>query len=149
MKEGGKTPKQMGRGFAEAAQKQAEIREALRKLKEGMSQDEKNKSGIDKLMKEMDKTEEDLANRRLTQEMFERQQEILTKMLEFDDADRQQDQKDDRKSNSSPEINKKMPPAIEEYLKNKKSDIELYKALPPDLKPFYKNLVEKYYQSLN
>ncbi|MBK6340793.1 MAG: DUF4175 domain-containing protein [Bacteroidetes bacterium] len=149
MKEGGKTPKQMGKGFAEAAQKQAEIREALRKLKEGMSQDEKNKSGIDKLMKEMDKTEEDLANRRLTQEMFERQQEILTKMLEFDDADRQQDQKDDRKSNSSPEINKKMPPAIEEYLKNKKSDIELYKALPPDLKPFYKNLVEKYYQSLN
>lgn len=149
MKEGGKTPKQMGKGFAEAAQRQAEIREALRKIKEGMSQDEKNNSGIDKLMKDMDKTEEDLANRRLTQEMLNRQQDILTKMLEFDDADKEQDQKDDRKSKSAPEINKKIPPAIEEYLKNKKSDIELYKSLPPDLKPFYKDLVEKYYQNLN
>ena len=81
--------------------------------------------------------------------MLKRQQEIMTKMLEFDDAKRQQDQKDERQSESGKEIPRKIPPAIEEYLKNKKSEIELYKAAPPALKPFYKNLVEKYFQNLN
>lgn len=145
----GKTPKQMGKDFADAAQKQAEIREALRKLKESMSQEEKNGSGVDKLMEQMDKTEQDLANKKLTEEMLKRQQEIMTKMLDFDDAKRQQDQKDERQSESGKDIPRKIPPSIEEYLKKKKSEIELYKAAPPTLKPFYKNLVEKYFQNLN
>jgi hypothetical protein len=43
---------------------------------------------------------------------------------------------------------KKLPPEIEEYLKKKEAELELYKTVPPDLKPFYRDLVEQYYKSL-
>ena len=43
---------------------------------------------------------------------------------------------------------KKLPPEIEEYLKKKTAEMELFKTVPPDLKPFYRDLVEEYYKSL-
>jgi hypothetical protein len=56
----GKNPKQMGKDFADAVQKQAAMREALRKMKEKMSQKDKDASGIDDLMQKMDDVEKDL-----------------------------------------------------------------------------------------
>ncbi len=145
----GKDPKKMGKKFAESAAQQAKIREALRKMKEGMSQEEKNKSGIDELMKEMDENETDLVNKRITNEMLKRQEEILTKMLEFEKAEREQDKEEKRESITGEEKAKQLPPAIEEYLKNRKAGVQMYKTVPPSLTPFYKNLVERYYKNIN
>jgi hypothetical protein len=145
----GKDPKQMGKDFADAVQKQAAIREALRQMKEKMSQQEKTGSGMDQMLKKMDEIEKDLASKKLTPEMLKRHKEIETRLLDFDKAKREQEEDEKRQSKSGIEIIRKLPPNLEEYLQKRKSALELYQTVPPGLKPFYKNLVEKYLRLVN
>ncbi len=152
MKEG-KIPKDGPGGsseqIAKMAQEQAKIRDALRQMNDQFNKDGKNSMGdLNQLQKEMEKTETDLLNRQLTDEMKKRQQEILTRLLEAENAERQRETDNKRESNTATDMAKKMPPEIEEYLKKKQAETELFKTVPPDLKPFYRDLVEEYYKSL-
>jgi hypothetical protein len=145
----GKNPKGMSKDFAEAVEKQAAIREALRKMKEEMSQGEKENGKVDDLMQKMDDLEKDLALKNLSNETLNRHKEIETRLLEYDKAKREQNEDDKRESKTAQELPAKLPPALEEFLQKRKATLELYRTVPPDLKPFYKNLVEKYFQSGN
>ena len=104
---------------------------------------------MDELMRKMDETETDLLNKRLTHQTLMRQQEIITNLLDMETADREQEKEEKRESKTADQINRKLPPEIEEYLKNRESMVETYRTVPPTLKPFYKKLVEKYYQRVN
>ncbi|MEZ5021983.1 MAG: hypothetical protein R2728_01755 [Chitinophagales bacterium] len=147
----GKSPggKEMSKEFARMASEQAALREALRKMKESMSQGEKKSSGVDELMEKMDQTETDLLNKRITQETLKRQEEIITNLLDMETAEREQEKEEKRESKTANQVNRKLPPEIEEYLKQRQSSVEVYKTVPPTLKPFYKKLVEKYFQTVN
>ncbi|HNK99450.1 MAG TPA: hypothetical protein PKO19_15155, partial [Chitinophagales bacterium] len=90
-----------------------------------------------------------IVNKRITQETLKRQEEILTRLLEAEESDRQRKQDNERQSNTANEINRTIPPAIEEYLKKRNAELDLYKTVSPDLKPFYKNLVEEYLRDIN
>jgi hypothetical protein len=147
--ENGKDPKKMSKDFAEAAEKQAAIREALRKMKEGMSQEDKESGKVDELMQKMDDLEKDLALKNLSNETLNRHKEIETRLLEFDKAKKEQDEDNQRQSKTAQDLPAKFPPALEDFLQKRKATLELYRTVPPDLKPFYKNLVEKYFQSGN
>lgn len=131
------------------AAQQAAVREALRKLNEELNKDGKNSLGnLDQLQKQMEKTETELVNKQLTNEMLKRQQEILTRLLEAENAERQRETDNKRESNTAKDMVKQMPPEIEEYLRKKQAELELYKTVPPNLKPFYRDLVEDYFKSL-
>ena len=147
----GKKPggKEMSKEFARMAAEQAAMREALRKMKESMSQGQKEGSGIDDLMNNMDITETELLNKRLTEETLKRQEKIITNLLNMEEADREQDKEEKRESKTADQINRKLPPEIEEYLKERQSTVEIFQAVPPTLTPFYKKLVEKYFKSVN
>ncbi len=147
----GKGPngKQMSKEFGRMAAEQAAMREALRKMKENMSQGEKSGSGVDELMEKMDQTETDLLNKRITEETLKRQEEIITNLLDMETAEREQEKEEKRESKTANQINRKLPPEVEEYLKQRQSTVEVYKTVPPTLKPFYKKLVEKYFQTVN
>jgi hypothetical protein len=140
----GQSGTQINKELAGMAQRQAEIRESLRKMKDNMSQQQKKESKIDELLDDMDKNETDIVNKRIQQQTLLRQKNIETKMLELDKALREQDEKDDRTSNTAQDIPVTTPPQLEDFLKNKKSKLNISKNLPPELKPFYKNLVIKY-----
>jgi hypothetical protein len=143
---GGEDPKKMGKDFAQMAERQAALREALRRLRDEMSQQQKDATGINDLMDKMDKNETDLVNRKVNAETLKRQKDIETRMLEFEKAMREQGEDDQRKSNTAQDIPHALPPQIQEYLDKKGSQEDFYKTLPPHLKPFYKNIVEKYYR---
>lgn len=149
----GQDPKKMGKDFADAVQKQAAIREALREMKEKMSQSQKKgedgTGGMDEMMKKMDEIEKDLVTKKLSSETLKRHKEIETRLLEFEKAQRNQEEDDKRQSKSAIEIPRKLPPNLEEYLQKRKAALELYQTVPPNLKPFYKNLVEKYLRLVN
>ncbi|MFN8296534.1 MAG: DUF4175 family protein [Chitinophagales bacterium] len=152
MKEG-KDPKKMGKDFADAVQKQAAIREALRQMKEKMSQNQKKggdeSGGIDDMIKKMDDIEKELVKKKLSSETLKRHKEIETRLLELEKAQRDQEEDDKRQSKTAIEIPRKLPPNLEEYLQKRKAALELYQTVPPNLKPFYKNLVEKYLRLVN
>lgn len=156
MGEEGKTQEGKGKGgsgmskeLAKMAAKQTAIREALRQLNQQENKDGKNGLGdLEKLQEEMNKTETDLVNKQLTHQMMERQQEILTKLLEAEKAMRERELDEERKANTAGEFVRETPPSLEEYLKQRDAEIQLYKTLPPALKPYYKNLVERYFRNI-
>lgn len=155
----GKTPGkgEMSKQMAEMAQKQAAMREALKKMMEEEGKKDKNgKPGEDglggelqKLMEQMDKSETELANKKLTEELLKRQQEIFTKLLEAENSIRKREKDDKRESNTGQDLPNKLPPSLAEYLKKREAEIQLYKTVPPQLKPYYKQLVESYFKNIN
>ena len=152
MKKQGQGQKQgqgMSKEFAEMAQMQAQIRKQLEKVNLEENKDGKNALGnLGQTAKQMEETEKNLVNKQLTTEMLTRQQEIMTRLLEAENAERERDQKQERESHTAKEIERKIPPSIEAYLKAKQSEVDLYKTVPPSLKPYYKGLAEKYFRTL-
>jgi hypothetical protein len=139
----------MSKEFAEMAQMQAQIRKALEKVNMEENKDGKNAMGnLGQTAKQMEETEKQLVNKQLTSEMVQRQQEIMTRLLEAENAERERDQKQERESHTAKDTERKIPPSIEAYLKAKQSEVDLYKTVPPSLKPYYKNLAEKYFRNL-
>lgn len=154
MEKGQKAGGQQGtsKELAEMAQKQAAIRQALQEMAKqlggGNTEDGKLAKELQKLADQMDQTEEDIVNKRITQETIMRQEEILTRLLEAEESERKRKQDNERQSNTAQEINRPVPPAIEEYLRKRAAELDLYKTVSPELKPFYKNLVEEYLRSI-
>jgi hypothetical protein len=146
-KEGGK-PSSMQ--FAKAAAQQAAIRKRLKDLKRQLDKEGNGQKlgNLGKTEKMMDELEKDLYNKRLNSNVLKRQQDILTRLLEHEKAERKQEQDDKRKSNEGEDQERTLPPSIEEYLKQKDKEQELLKTLPPDLSPYYKNKVRDYFQNI-
>jgi flagellar biosynthesis GTPase FlhF len=138
----------MSKEFAEMAARQAALRKALRDLSQEKKEQGKGMQELDNISDEMNKIEIDLVNKRLSNETLKRQQDIMTRLLEAEKSERQRDQDERRQAETAKEQKKSMPPALEQYIKQREAEIEQYKSVSPDLKPYYKFLVEEYYQSL-
>ncbi len=135
--------------FAEAAAKQAALRKALQELQQEQQENGQGASDqLQKIIDEMDKQEVDLVNKRLDNDMLMRQQEILTRLLEADNAQKEREYDDERKSDEGKNLKRTLPPSIEEYIKQRKAQLEQYKYVSPEMKPHYKRLVEEYYKKL-
>jgi hypothetical protein len=134
--------------FAEMAAKQAKLRKMLQDLENEKKETGGGSKQTQELIEEMNNMEKQLVNKKLTNEMLKRQQEITTRLLEADRSDRERDQDEKRKSETGTNIVRKLPPSLEEYIKARQAETEWFKQVSPDLQPFYKKLVEQYYQSL-
>ena len=130
--------------FAKMARQQAELRNALRELQKQKQEQGKGSKALDEIMKEMDKVETDLVNKRLTNETLKRQQEILTRLLEEERAEREREQDEKRQAEAARQQTPKMPPSLEEYIRRRQAEVEQFRTVSPALKPFYKQLVEEY-----
>lgn len=144
----GKGP--MSEQLAKMSRQQQMIRQAMQEVNREYNKDGKGGLGnLDKLIKQMEQTETDLVNKKIQQETLIRQQDILTKMLEADKAEREREQDNQRESrqaeNHTPDYNL----ILKEYQKQKARDTELLKTLPPSLNLFYKTKVGDYFKSLN
>ena len=134
--------------FAKMAAQQAALRKALRELgdeKKGQGQGSKE---IEELIEEMNKIETQLVNKRLNNEMLERQQDILTRLLESDKAEREKEMEQKRKAESAKQKERSLPPSLEEYLKKREREVEQFNKVSPALRPYYKQLVEEYFKEL-
>ncbi|MEM6297155.1 MAG: DUF4175 family protein [Bacteroidota bacterium] len=151
LKKSGKTGRGLSEELAKLAAQQEAIRKALQKsMKEGGDKEGGKKDGgsIGDLLQEMEETEEDLVNKRLTDQLIKRQKDILTRLLESEKANRDRDQDEERESERGKNKKRELPPAFEEYLKLKKQQVEQLKTIPPALSPYYKKEVHEYFQSL-
>lgn len=135
--------------FAEMAARQAALRKALEAKQKARQQGgEGTDPQLQELIDKMNETEEDLVNKRFTREMMSRQQEILTKMLEHEKAERQQEQEEKRKSETAEQQRREIPPSLEEYLKKRRAEVEMFKRVTPELNPYFQGLVNEYFRSL-
>ena len=135
--------------IAEMAAKQQAIRQALEKLNQAENKDGQGALGeLQETIDQMEQNETDLVNKRLTQELINRQKDILTRLLEAENAERERDEKEERESFTARQYENTIPPSLEDYIKKQKGSVELYKKIPPKLKPFYRVISEKYVQNI-
>lgn len=136
--------------IARMARQQAALRKKLQELNTLL-----NSNGMGDLAQElrevqqqMDRMESDMVNKRLTELLLSRQQDILTRLLKAEKAVREQEQDNKRTSKNPDQVSRPIPPELQQKLNDKKSMYEQYKTVPPQLKPYYKNMVEQYFQIL-
>lgn len=141
--------KKYSREFAEMAAQQAILRNALQQIEGQENKDGRGALGnLGELVKKMEKNETDLVNKRITGEMLRRQQEISVRLLEVEKAQRERGEKEDRESNAGKDTQRTIPPSLESYLKQQQNLTEIYKTVPPTLKPFYRELSENYFKAV-
>jgi len=147
LKKGNKSGESLSKEIAQMVAKQEMIRNALKEL-EGKPGSEKAGKTLSELQKEMEQTEQDLVNKRISQELINRQQEILTRLLEAENALKERGLDNKRESKSGKAIKRDMPPSLEKYLKEKEKQVELLKTINPSYTPYYKKEVNEYFQKI-
>lgn len=134
--------------FAKMAAKQGALREALKEIQKEKQNQGKGSKELDDLINKVDEIETQLVNKRLTNEMLKRQQEIRTRLLEAENAERQRGEDEKRKAEQARDIERELPPSLQEYLKKREAEIDIFKFVSPDVKPYYKALIDTYLKSL-
>ena len=132
--------------FARMAAEQEMIRRQMQKyLDELKASGEAGDGGMNELMEDMEKTEQDLVNKRLTEEMMQRQEEIYTRLLKHEKAVREREKEERRESREAKSQDYSNPDNFLEYKRILSKEVELLKTVPPDLKPYYKRKVNEYF----
>ena len=135
----------MSKKLVEMLAKQELIRESLKELR-GELNDEKGLNSLENAINNMEKNEEDIANKKLTLESLNRQKEILTRLLEVENSLREQGEDEERESKTSmKEYEKIIQDAYEKYELEKLKQTELLKTMPPQLTKYYKEKVDRYF----
>ena len=147
-KKGNKLNNGQCRNLSKLAQQQESIRQQLQELR-----DEIGKSGekgkIDKMIKKMEENEVDIVNNQITQETIKRQEEILSRLLEAEKAEREREREPKRESTQWKYEIVNENNSYSDYKKLKEQQLELLKTKPAKLSPFYKNKVTDYFNQLS
>jgi DNA repair exonuclease SbcCD ATPase subunit len=135
----------MSQELAQLAAQQEAIRQQLQKMADQLDKDGKGGGGVGKLAEKMEETETDLVNKLLSNETLKRQQEILTRLLESEKAEKEREMDEKRQSNEAKNENLSNPNEFLEYNRQKQKETELLKTVPPSLNPFFKLKVNQYF----
>jgi len=146
LKNSGKSGRQLSEELAEMAAEQERIRRALEEMQEKMKDEGQTPGG--EIPGKMEQTEMDLVNKQLTDQLIQRQKQILTRLLDAEKSMREQDMDDERKGETAKDYEKEIPKAFEEYLRLKEKEVELLKTVPPKLYPYYKREVNEYFKRM-
>ncbi len=136
--------------LARMARQQQMIRQAVEQYNRNELKDGKNGTGnLDKIAKQMEQTENDLVNRRISEESLKRQQQIQTRLLEAEKAEQEREQDKQRQSTAGKDIPPGYIKALQNYQQLKVKQTEQLKTVSPDLNLYYKQKVKKYFDQLN
>ena len=150
LKKSGKSGRQISEELAKMAAEQERIRQMLSEMEEEMKKGTDGKGGesLKDIQDKMEQSELDLVNKRLTEQLIRRQKEIVTRLLQAENAKRERELDDEREAQHAKETERNIPEAFEEYIKAKEKEIELLKTVPPKLNPYYKKEVNEYFKRL-
>ena len=82
----------MSQQLANMAAQQAAIRKEMQRMAQELNKDGSGAgNGLNKLAEEMEKNEKDIVNKNITPETMRRQQDIMTRLLEHEKAERERE----------------------------------------------------------
>ena len=141
-----------GKEFAQMVAQQEAIRREMEKIMKEMNKEGKSGNGsksMQEAIQQMEQTEKELVNKKLTQESLQRQQQILSRMLEAEKAEQEREMEQSRASESAK--SRELKPrnaALEELLRQKRREQSLYRPAGPELNSYYKERNLRYQQNL-
>ncbi len=126
------------REIAKMAAEQSLIRKQLEELKGQLKEGSKGANGLSEAIKDLEKQEEDIVNRRFNQQMINRQKNIVTRMLESEKALEEREWSEERESKEGKDVNPSNLILINEYNKEKLKQIEEIQIIDPRYQKYYK-----------
>ena len=136
----------MSEKLARMAAEQEEIRNEMRKyLEQQKDAGNKNTGELNSAMLQMEETEKDLVNKKILQETLNRQQQILTRLLESEKAEMKREQETRRQSTEAKNQKYSNFDSNFKYNSIKSSSVELMKTIQPEYNYFYKNKINGYF----
>ena len=152
--EGGKNgSKSLGESLSkklmQLAQLQQEAKENLLKMRDELGKG-KNKGDIDKLLDDMEKNRDDIIFNKISQKTINRQNKILSRLLDFDEAEREQGE-DDKRESLEWIMKNDIETVDKEISRQKKKNIseEILKRNNIKLNPFYKRINTDYFNKIS
>lgn len=136
--------------LARMAAEQSAIRKQLRDMSQSLENNGQGGSAkelMEQMERLMEQTEEDILYNKISAETMRRQQEILSKLLESEKAERERELDEKRESESAGN-NYQVPAEVwQEFEQKREQELELYRTVPPNLKPFYRKEVNRYFSN--
>ncbi len=134
--------------LARMAAVQGEIRRMLQEVIDELESQGGNGSSLNKVVDEMKKTEDDIVNRRVTQETYNRQKNIETRLLKSDKAMQQREKEKKRESKEGKNRNSGNQNGELEYKIEKENQEEILITAPIEVRPYYRRLLKEYLYKL-
>ena len=135
-----------GKEIAQMAAQQAALRAKLEQLRREMNKDGKGSgNALNPLINALDQQEKDLINRNKKADFVKRQKEIITRLLESEDALRERGFDEKRESKSAKDYNNGNLKAINQYNQQKAKQLDVLHLLNPSYRKYYKDKVNQYF----
>ena len=150
MESGQQTPNSMSEEFARMAAEQEMLRQGMQQMLNDMKENGQiGDDGLNEIIKDMEKLEEELVNKKINHQMIERSQRIESRMLESQKAQEKREQEEKRKSNEYKGSH--FDRRIDDYLyeQSLKKNQEFLRSNPIEYAPYYKDKINEYYLKKN
>ena len=136
--------------FSKMAAQQAAIRQRLESLRNELNKDGKGSGNmLNPLIQELEQQEKDLINKNLNPSVINRQQQILTRLLESEKALMERGFDNKRESKEGKTFKNGNQIQFDEYTKQKLQQIEMLKAIDPIYEKYYKDKAYEYFNRAN
>lgn len=120
------------------------IRQKLQEYMDELKSNGGNGSALNDVLKDMDKTENDIINRKITQETIDRQQKIHVRLLKSDKAQMEREKEKRRESEAGKNSGNRNLPKDLEYKKDKLGQEGIILLKPIELNYYLKTMYKKY-----
>jgi hypothetical protein len=131
--------------LARMAAEQTAIRQRLEQLKQELNKEGKGLGNqLNPLLKELEAQEKDLLLKRVNPQTIQRQKEILTRLLESENAIMKRGYEEKRESQTAKDLEKGNQIRFDEYKRSKWNELELIKSIDPSLQLYYKQRSDAY-----
>ena len=150
MEQGQKTPNSTSEEFARMAAEQEMLRQGMQQMLNDMKENGQiGDDGMNEIIKDMEKLEEELVNKKINRQMVELSRKIESRMLESQKAQEKREQEEKRKSNEFK--GNHFDRNIDEILYNEtlKKNQEFLRTNPIEFAPYYKDKINEYYLKKN
>ena len=148
-KKDGKGTKQgqngMSKDLARLAAQQEALRNEMQKYQDELgSKGVKDQGSLNEAARDMEQIEKDLLNKKISQETINRQQNIVTRLLESEKAEQMRDQEEKRESTEAKNQKYSNPGANFQYNRQRRASVDNIQLILPGINSFYKSKVNSY-----
>ena len=136
----------MSEELARMAAQQEMIREGMQQILDEMKKNgQLGDDGIKQIMNDMEKLEEDIVNKRITNQTIKRNQEIMSRMLKAENAQQEREKEEKRKSDEYKGTDKTHNIDEIRYEESIKKQHDFLRTNPIEYQPFYKQKINEYF----
>jgi len=149
-KSGQQIPNSMSEQLARMAAEQEMLRQGMQQMLNDMKENGQiGDDGLNEIIKDMEKLEEELVYKKISRQTVERSRRIESRMLESQKAQEKREQEEKRKSNEykGPRFDRNIDNQL--YEQSLRKNQEFLKTNPIEYTPYYKTKINDYYLKKN